>query len=258
MFGRSRSSQPWPSAPEGQRAYVVGDVHGRLDLLDGLLERIHRELEERAPDKAMLVFLGDLIDRGPQSAQVVERLRTYRRPGLRTVFLLGNHEEVLLRVLAGETSLIRSWLRFGGEQTLRSYGLDPRRIALADNSAVAALRRAIPEEHAGFLRGFADTCRFGDYLFVHAGIRPGIELDRQTQSDLRWIREPFLRDESDHGFIVVHGHTICREVEERPNRIGIDTGAYATGILTALAIEGDDRWFIDTSQPTEVAVSLTH
>ena len=157
MFGRSRSSQPWPRAPEGQRAYVVGDVHGRLDLLDALLERIHRELEERPPDKAMLVFLGDLVDRGPQSAQVVERLRAYRRPGLRTVFLLGNHEEVLLRVLAGETSLIRSWLRFGGEQTLRSYGLDPRRIALADESALAALRRAIPDEHIAFLRAFADT-----------------------------------------------------------------------------------------------------
>jgi serine/threonine protein phosphatase 1 len=236
----------------------VGDVHGRLDLLDGLLERIQRELEERPPDKAMLVFLGDLVDRGPSSAQVVERLRTFRRPGLRTVFLLGNHEEVLLRVLSGETSLIRSWLRFGGEQTLRSYGLDPRRIALADESALAALRKAIPEEHVAFLRGFADTCRFGDYLFVHAGIRPGIELDRQAQSDLRWIREPFLRDESDHGFIVVHGHTICREVEERPNRIGIDTGAYATGILTALAIEGAGRWFVDTSQSADIAVPVTH
>ena len=95
MFGRLRSPQPWPGAPEGQRAYVVGDVHGRLDLLDALLERIHRELDERPPDKAMLVFLGDLVDRGPSSAQVVERLRTYHRPGLRTVFLLGNHEEVL-------------------------------------------------------------------------------------------------------------------------------------------------------------------
>ena len=159
---------------------------------------------------------------------------------------------------AGETSLIRSWLRFGGEQTLRSYRLDPRRIALADDSALAALRNAIPEEHVAFLRGFADTCRFGDYLFVHAGIRPGIELDRQAQSDLRWIREPFLRDESDHGFIVVHGHTICREVEERPNRIGIDTGAYATGILTALAIEGADRWFVDSENASSAGSYAIH
>ena len=120
------------------------------------------------------------------------------------------------------------------------------------------MRSAVPQEHVEFLRGFADTCRFGDYLFVHAGIRPGIELDRQSQSDLRWIRQPFLRDESDHGFIVVHGHTICSQVEERANRIGIDTGAYATGISTALAIEGSDRWFIDTSQPADIAVSLTH
>ena len=109
-----------------------------------------------------------------------------------------------------------------------------------------------------FLRGFADSCRFGDYLLVHAGVRPGVPLDQQLQSDLRWIREPFLGDESSHGFVVVHGHTIRPEVDERCNRIGIDTGAYATGILTALAIEEGDRWLLDTRVAQDTAVPATH
>src|SRR5207248_4649245 len=125
------------------------------------------------PRKTQLVFLGDLIDRGPSSAQVVERLRTYERPSLRTVFILGNHEEVLLRILDGDTSLIQSWLRFGGAQCLKSYGADPLEMSVLDEaSALSAIRPAIPDEHQKFLRTFVDTCRFGDYLFVHAGIRP--------------------------------------------------------------------------------------
>lgn len=230
------------------RAYVVGDIHGRLDLLQHLLARIHRDMQLRTPRETLLVFVGDLIDRGPQSAQVIERLRTYHRPNVQPIFLLGNHEEVLLRILDGDTSLIRSWLRFGGAQCLKSYGVSPRKVATAAGvlEALETIRGAIPREHVEFLRSFDDSCRFGDYLFVHAGIRPGIDLQEQRQSDLRWIREPFLLDETDHGFVVVHGHTIAAEVEEKPNRIGIDTGAYATGVLTALGIEGDERWFIDT------------
>lgn len=258
MFGLS-SKPGWPSGPQGQTAYVVGDIHGRLDLLDQLLGRIHRDIDQRRPERTLIVFLGDLVDRGPDSARVVERLRNYRRDGVRTVFLLGNHEEVLLRILAGEAQLIPSWLRFGGAQCLRSYGGDPLKIALRrDDAAVAAIRAVIPPADVEFLRSFADTCRFGDYLFVHAGIRPGVELDQQSQSDLRWIREPFLADETDHGFVVVHGHTIRRAVEERPNRIGIDTGAYSTGVLTALVIDGAERRFLDTSAPLAAAVAATH
>jgi serine/threonine protein phosphatase 1 len=259
MFG-SRSNQDWPSGPDGQTAYVVGDIHGRLDLLDQLLERIHRDIAERGSEKTLIVFLGDLVDRGPDSARVVERLRNYRREHVRTVFLLGNHEEVLLRILAGEAQLIPSWLRFGGAQCLRSYGGDPLRIALRrDEAAVEAIRALIRPEHVEFLRSFSDTCRFGDYLFVHAGIRPGVELGQQSQSDLRWIREPFLADDTDHGFIVVHGHTIRPEIEERSNRIGIDTGAYATGVLTALVIDGPNRRLLDTRQPAQAAaVPATH
>jgi serine/threonine protein phosphatase 1 len=165
---------------------------------------------------------------------------------------------VLLRIVDGETSLIPSWLKFGGSQCLQSYGLSSKEVAIAeDEHALALVRRAIPQRHVEFLRSFVDSCRFGDYLFVHAGIRPGVDLQEQRQSDLRWIREPFLLDESDHGFIVVHGHTISPEVEEKSNRIGIDTGAFATGVLTALGIEGDNRWFIDTRMRDDAAVPAT-
>jgi serine/threonine protein phosphatase 1 len=222
-------------------------VHGRLDLLEDLLAKIHSELQHRPSRKTLLVFMGDLIDRGASSAQVLERLRTYRRPGIEPVFLLGNHEEVLLRILNGDTELITKWRWFGGAECLQSYGVDPERIAHASGEdALAIIRSAIPAAHIHFLESFVDSCRFGDYLFVHAGIRPGVELDQQSQSDLRWIREPFLLDASDHGFVVIHGHTISREVDERANRIGIDTGAYRTGVLTALAIEGNERWLLDT------------
>ncbi|MEO7278197.1 MAG: metallophosphoesterase family protein [Sphingomicrobium sp.] len=245
-----------PAGARGLRAYAIGDIHGRLDLLDQLLEAIEKDLARRPVRRVMLVFVGDLIDRGPASAQVVERLRTYRHRHVRTVFLLGNHEEVLLRILGGNTELITKWRTFGGAECLQSYGVNPRDFAALDEAGqLAAVRSAVPSSHVEFLESFVDTCRFGDYLFVHAGIRPGVDLDQQRQSDLRWIREPFLLDDTDHGFVVVHGHTITTGIEERPNRIGIDTGAYRSGVLTALAIEGSKRWHVDTgpsSRPTEV------
>lgn len=236
-----------PRGPRGRRAYVIGDVHGCLDLLEQLLSRIEKEIREQPKPKTSIVFLGDLIDRGPASAQVVERLRTYSPQGASTHFVMGNHEEVMLRVLSGEPSLLASWLRFGGAETLRSYGVEPRELAgMSSEDLVAHLQKAIPDEHVEFLDSFADSISFGGYLFVHAGIRPGIDLSEQAQSDLRWIREPFLDDLTDHGFVVVHGHTITNSVEVAPNRIGIDTGAFCTGRLTALAIEGSKRWLLQT------------
>lgn len=259
MFMFSRKHLDRSSGPRGHRAYAVGDIHGRIDLLDELIAKIHADMEQRTPARTLLVFVGDLIDRGPSSAEVVERLRTYRREGVRTIFLLGNHEEVLLRILDGDGSLIPSWLSFGGTQCLGSYGLDPLQLTgLADDGIIGKVREAVPPEHVEFLKGFVDTCRFGDYLFVHAGIRPGVALHEQRQSDLRWIRDPFLLDDTAHGFIVVHGHTISTEVEERPNRIGIDTGAFATGILTALAIEETERWYLDTRAHADTAISAPH
>ena len=247
MFSFSSKREQGPTGRPGYRAYAVGDIHGRVDLLEHLLAKIHAELQRRPIRKTLLVFVGDLIDRGPSSAQVIERLRCYHRDGVQPVFLLGNHEEVMLRALAGDSTVVESWLQFGGLECLQSYGVT--RAKLRGRSAeevIEIVQAVVPREHVEFLETFADSCRFGDYLFVHAGIRPGIEVDQQSQSDLRWIREPFLFDERDHGFLVVHGHTITDEVEERPNRIGIDTGAYRSGVLTALAIEGAERWLIDT------------
>ena len=253
MLSWRSNDRPLPKTPRGYRAYAIGDVHGRLDLLNQLIEAIERDVERRSPRKTLLVFLGDLIDRGPDSRGVLERLRTFRSDRLKPHFLAGNHEEVLLRILAGERHLLADWLKFGGAECLNSYGLDPSTLELTSQRAsLAAVKRAIPEEHARFIASFCDTLSFGDYLFVHAGIRPGVDLSMQTQSDLRWIRSPFLDDETDHGRVVVHGHSISSSVEIRPNRIGIDTGAYRSGVLTALAVEGESRWLLDTGTPAEI------
>lgn len=247
MLGHSSPIPRQRAGPPGYRAYVIGDIHGRLDLLEDLLAKIHAELQHRPAAKTLLAFVGDLIDRGPSSAQVIERLRTYSREGTRPLFILGNHEEVLLRIIRGDAGLITKWRWFGGAECLQSYGVDPQQVALlSDEQALEVVRSAIPPAHVEFIESFVDSCRFGDYLFVHAGVRPGVPLEQQSQEDMRWIRDPFLRDEGDHGAIIVHGHTICDEVEDRSNRIGIDTGAYRSGILTALAIEGSSHWFIDT------------
>ncbi len=248
MFHWRQQQKDSPSTPRGYRAYAVGDIHGRLDLLDQLLATIEQDVERRPSRKTLLIFLGDLIDRGPDSKGVVERLRTYRHERLRPYFLAGNHEEVLLRLLAGERGILDSWLKYGGAECLKSYGRDPATLAgHSERTALAMVKDAIPSEHARFIGGMADTLTLGDYLFVHAGIRPDVDLSLQSQADLRWIRSPFLDHQEDHGFVVVHGHTISNGIDERPNRIGIDTGAYRTGILTALGLEGKERWTIHTN-----------
>jgi serine/threonine protein phosphatase 1 len=256
LFGRllrGPRDKPGPGLPPGYRLYAVGDVHGRDDLLADLLAQIEADAAERGRARLVVVFLGDLIDRGPSSRQVVERLRTYRPAGVRPVFLAGNHEEVLLRILDGEARLIPDWLRFGGAECLASYGVDAAEIRrMPPTQAIETVRSAIPASHREFVRGFDDTFRAGSYLFVHAGIRPGIPLEQQSRTDLRWIREPFLMDESEHGFTVIHGHTIREQVEERANRIGIDTGAYRSGVLTALGLEGSERWCLQ-ARATDIA-----
>lgn len=240
-------SDKTPRGRSGMRAYGVGDLHGRLDLLDALLVAIGQDIASRPPARNFVVFLGDLIDRGPDSRGVVERLRTLEADDADLVFLLGNHEEIMLRALAAEPGVLESWLRFGGGECAQSYGVDPLRLAALDEVAGAALlRRHIPENHVRFLRSFGDTFRFGDYLFVHAGIRPGVALDDQSPQDLRWIREPFLSDTKRHDFVVVHGHTIVAAVDDRENRIAIDTGAYQTGILSAIVIENETRRYLAT------------
>lgn len=247
IFGGS-SAVPPPRGAPNYRAYVVGDVHGRLDLLNQLIAKIEQDIEKRSSCQNLVVFLGDLIDRGPQSAGVIERLRQWEPRNGRVVVLCGNHEEVFLRVLAKEPGILADWLRFGGSDCLASYGLSPALVkGMGEVEALAEIAAAVPIEHKEFLNNLADTFAFGDYLFVHAGIRPGVALGGQTPKDLRWIRESFLEDLTDHGFVVVHGHTISPTAEEHVNRIAIDTGAYRSGLLTAVAIEGEERWFLDTA-----------
>lgn len=240
--------RPSARGKKGARAYAVGDVHGRLDLLERLIRRIEADIAERPARQTFIIFLGDYIDRGADSAAVIERLRTYRPRGARPIFLAGNHEEVLLRILDGDGAIVADWLRFGGAECAASYGIDPDRLRrMDDKEAAAEIASKVPRAHREFLERLADTFRFGDYLFVHAGIRPGVAVEEQDRRDLRWIREPFLSDAKEHGFIVVHGHTIVPGVEERPNRIAIDTGAYRSGALTAIAVEEDRRWFLSTA-----------
>lgn len=248
MFRRFfSSSRSIARGQPGWRAYVIGDVHGCLDLLDRLLSEIADDHTVRGPARGLIVLLGDLIDRGPDSAGVLKRLRELDLAGFRVVGLAGNHEEVLLKILAGDPTEVGGWLRFGGAETLQSYGADPAALdALSPAAAQRRIAAIVPAEDRHFLEQFADSMRFGDYFLVHAGIRPGVPTDQQTLRDLRWIREPFLTDTRDHGVVVVHGHTISEKVEVLGSRIGIDTGAYATGRLTALGIEGDKRWLIDT------------
>lgn len=232
-----------------KRLYAVGDVHGRLDLLDDLLGRIADDIRDRPTPAATIVLLGDLIDRGPDSAGVVERLSALRDFPARLLLLQGNHEELLLRTLDGEPSVAYDWLKFGGDACVESYGVSAAALTAMSEARIAdVLGDAIPAAHVAFLKRGGDTIRFGDYLLVHAGIRPGVAIEDQQTHDLRWIRQPFLSDAHDHGFLVIHGHTISDGVDQRVNRIGIDTGAYRTGVLTAAVVDGSELRFIDTGQ----------
>lgn len=254
LFTRRRSEPIAAELPEGRRIYAIGDIHGRLDLLDQLLARIDEDDAKRGSAATGFIFLGDLVDRGPDSAGVVERVRALcaERPDTRC--LGGNHEEIFLGAYEGNGDMVRLFLRAGGYETLLSYGMDPHEIDLASIPELAdMIERAVPREHIAFLRSLHEYLVEGDYLFVHAGIRPGVDMEQQSSSDLRWIRQPFLDSAVNHGRLVVHGHTITDGVDQRDNRIGIDTGAYRSGRLTAIGLEARERWFLDTAQILEAA-----
>jgi serine/threonine protein phosphatase 1 len=235
-----RKPRPPYTAPEGVRVYAVGDVHGCLDELNQLLESIDKDLAGNQVE-SHLVFLGDLVDRGPHSAGVIDRLLERGLPTNRWDCVMGNHEEIMLACFAGRSELSESWLRYGGVQTLESYGLNAAEIFAPAFDLQAAMRKAIPPKHIRFLQSLADYVQLGDYLFVHAGIRPNVPLERQSSRDLRWIRNGFLEVQTDHAMMVVHGHTIVPEVDFRPNRIAVDTGCYVTGKLSALVLELDQK-----------------
>ena len=249
MFGGLKWLRPAPAPvppmlPAGQRAYAIGDVHGRADLFDDLLARIDEDDRIRGPAESVIVLLGDLVDRGPDSAGVVARAVDLQRSGRPLRALKGNHEEVLLAAIDGDTRALHLLLKIGGVPTLESYGLEPESLDAA--TMCARIASAIPGEHIDFLRAMEDQVTIGDYLFVHAGIRPGVPFADQKGADLRWIRSPFLEHSGHHGAMVVHGHTIVHEPELLANRLGIDTGAYASGVLTALGLENEERWLLQT------------
>ncbi len=230
--------------PDGIRIYAIGDVHGRADLVDRLLARIEAERVEAAPPRTLHLLLGDYIDRGPSSRAVIDRLIQRQRTH-EVVCLKGNHERYAFEFLSTPAAL-DPWRRLGGLETLISYGLTPtmRPDPAAQARLSAEFNRALPDSHRQFLANLLLSFDCGDYLFVHAGIRPGLPLEQQLEEDLLSIRDEFLSSEEDFGKVVVHGHTPVMEPEVRPNRINIDTGAYATGRLTCLKLERDTRVFI--------------
>ena len=239
----SRKERQGAAVPNGIRIYAVGDVHGRADLLTQLFSRIDADLAARPVSRPIEVFLGDYIDRGPASRQVIDCLVS-RSLLHETVYLKGNHEEFLTEFLR-DPVVMREWQEFGGIQTLLSYGIVARpNFDPTEQTRIAkALANVLPESHHLFLAALRSWFLCGDFLFVHAGIRPGISVEDQQDEDLLWIRDDFLSSEDDFGKIVVHGHTPVEQPEVRPNRINIDTGAYATGRLTCLIIEGDQISF---------------
>lgn len=234
------------AVPAGERVYAVGDIHGRHDLFVALVAAIERDDTARGAADTTIVLLGDLVDRGPASATVIDAARALQnRRKLRII--AGNHEEMFLDSF-DRLEVLSHFLRFGGRETILSYPVDPAAFENAELEAMQALMRAaVPQADVEFMRGFEDMIAIGDYLFVHAGIHPRQPIAEQLPETLRWIREPFLSYTGDHGPIVVHGHTITPEAEVLPNRIGIDTGAFQSGRLTALGLEGTARWLIEAS-----------
>lgn len=237
-----------PRAPAGEIVYAVGDLHGRLDLLERLLPLIAADAAGSDAKRRFLVFLGDYVDRGPDSRGVIDRLMAGPLDGFEQVCLLGNHEAWLLDFL-DDPGAGAGWLMNGGAETLASYGVRAG-FGLTNRGRLDAVRTnflaALPADHRAWLQALPLMWRRGDYAFVHAGVRPGVALDDQDARDLVWIREDFLWSEADFGAVVVHGHSICDAPESLENRICIDTGAFASGRLTCVALEGVERRFLQT------------
>jgi serine/threonine protein phosphatase 1 len=240
VWKRSKSRARRPAAPKGTRIYAVGDVHGRLDLLQQVIGQIESDLAKRPSSQSVEIYLGDYIDRGPASRQVIDRLIKRSRER-NAVFLKGNHETYVSEFIQNP-AILTDWRQYGGLETLMSYGLQP--AIRADAAEQAELARAfkymLPKNHQAFFRSLQLSMTCGDFFFVHAGVKPRVPLAQQREEDLLWIRDDFLLCEDDFGKVIVHGHTPVREPDIRSNRINIDTGAYATGRLSCIMIEHDN------------------
>ena len=247
-------------APVGERIYAIGDIHGRCDLLERLIGQIEEDCADLpAGMKATIIFLGDYIDRGLQSRAVIDFLISDRLERFNTIFLMGNHEEALLRFL-DDASFGKQWTRYGGAETLYSYGFNPpnSRASLASHEAMAAaaqawekvwtgFRQSIPHDHIEFFQTLRPYHVAGDYLFVHAGMRPNVPLNEQTQRDMLWIRDEFLDDDRPFDHVIVHGHTPTEDIHRDNRRIGLDTGAFISGKLTAVKLQDEQVSFLFTS-----------
>jgi serine/threonine protein phosphatase 1 len=257
LFRRTPDNLPRPPmvggsparVPPGVCVYAVGDIHGRIDLLAQMHRLITEDAAHVTPGTSkVVIYLGDYVDRGPQSREVIDFLLHDRLPDVQAVYLLGNHDAWLLSFLVDPT-IGPTWLRYGGEATVHSYGIHlgaPQDDLRYYQQLQEDLRQRVPHGHVDFLQRLELSFESGDYLFVHAGVHPGLPLDRQTADDLLWIREPFLSSRRDLGRVVVHGHTVESEPIVRSNRIGIDTGACWTGCLTCLVLEEGTYRFLTT------------
>ena len=242
-----------PRVPPGSRVYAVGDIHGRSDLLWRLHRLIAADAESAGGMRKVVVYIGDYVDRGPDSEGVIDMLIEKPLEGFECRHLKGNHEDFMVEFM--ETGAhADSWILNGARATMESYGVDFHELTQGTPMVTANILLAarhefvglVPDSHKAFLAGLALHHVEGDYLFAHAGVRPGVPLAAQRAHDLMWIREEFLESDADHGRVVVHGHTIRDRPVVRPNRIGIDTGAFSTNRLTALVLEDDARRFLTT------------
>lgn len=239
------------SIPENMRVYAIGDIHGRADLLDHMHELIAIDMVRKPVEMPVVVYLGDYIDRGLESYRTLDTLvnRLELSDNVHRSFLMGNHEYAILNFMKSPLSA-QNWLHWGGVQTLESYGIevDPKQFSSGYLVKLGEhLRNAMPEYHIDFLNSLSLKKEFGDYLFVHAGVHPDKGLEDQSREDLLMIREPFLSSVKPLSKCIVHGHTISEHPEVRPFRIGIDTGAYYTGVLSCAVLEASDIRFLQTT-----------
>ena len=254
LFARAAPAKSPAPSTAGELVYAVGDIHGRLDLLEPLIGRIRSDAAQtNAQTRPILIFIGDYVDRGPQSRGVIDAILALQDEGVFEVRTLkGNHEEQLLAFLKDPREGA-AWLQFGGADTLLSYGIIPpagRTDPEGWEATRLALDAMLPPRHRAFLEGLELAILCGDYLFVHAGVRPGVPLNEQSEHDLLWIRDDFLSSTRAMEKIVVHGHTPEPAPHIGRNRIGIDTGAYATGTLTAVRLTGAEQTILQADRPT--------
>lgn len=243
----------------GQRIYAVGDIHGRLDLFAALMAKIRVDAARQRARRTKLILLGDLIDRGPNSREVVDHVQRLAERSDNLIVLRGNHEEVMVRALNGDKRIFDAWLQMGGTETLKSWGITQSALQGPLDEVFAMTRRMVPQATIDWMRKLPLFYRSGGILFVHAGIRPEVALREQNPTDFLWIRSDFINSDAEHPALIVHGHTVCEHGPEMLwNRINVDTGAYRTNRLSAVGFQGARQWTLSTSSEPPNGNKLTH